>query len=58
MKTQLANFSDNDINTIADFLDAEDSFLLEVKGIGEKSLTKIKNSINNHVDSEEEDREE
>ena len=57
-KTQLTNFSDNDINTVTEFLNAEDSFLLEVKGIGEKSLTKIKNSINNHVASLEGDSEE
>ena len=57
-KGQVTNFSDNDINTVAEFLNAEDSFLLEVKGIGEKSLTKIKNSIDNYVASLEEDSEE
>ena len=57
-KGQVTNFSDNDINTVTEFLNAEDSFLLEVKGIGEKSLTKIKNSIDNYVASLEEDSEE
>ena len=55
-KTQITNFSDNNINTVAEFLEAEDSFLLEVKGIGEKSLSKIKDSINNYIDSINKDK--
>ena len=44
-KTQVENFSANDINTVSDFLKAEESILLSTKGIGQKSLEKINNLI-------------
>ena len=46
-KSQAANFSDNGINTVSEFLKADNSKLLETKGIGEKSLLKISDIINN-----------
>ena len=49
--TQVSNFSDNDINTVSEFLDADDSIILNTKGVGAKSLIKIKESINNYVES-------
>ena len=44
-KTQVENFSNNDINTVSDFLKAEEAILLSTKGIGQKSLEKINNLI-------------
>jgi len=49
--TQVSNFSDNDINTVSEFLDADDSMILNTKGVGAKSLIKIKKSINNYIKS-------
>ena len=45
-KTQAQNFSDNNINTIEEFLDSPKESLLDTKGIGEKSLDKITLIIN------------
>ena len=44
-KIQAENFSKNEINTISDFLKADDKTLLLTKGIGQKSLEKINNLI-------------
>jgi N utilization substance protein A len=45
--TQSSNFADNNIKTISDFLDSTDSELLKTKGIGAKSLEKIKELFKN-----------
>ena len=53
-EAQITNFSNNNINTVSDFLNAEDSIILDTKGVGEKSLIKIKETIENHIKSLEE----
>ena len=44
-KNQLSALSDNNIETTKDFLDAEQDFLLSIKGFGEKTIDKIKKEI-------------
>ena len=44
-KTQAENFSKNSINTVSDFLKSDEETLLLTKGIGQKSLEKITNLI-------------
>ena len=51
-KTQAVNFANNKINTVADFLDADQATLLGTKGIGEKSLQKISELLKNKTDKE------
>ena len=50
-KTQVLNFSDNDINTVSDFLETDEKNILNTKGVGEKSIIKIKDSITKHIES-------
>ena len=53
-KTQILNFSDNEINTVSDFLETDEKNILNTKGVGEKSIIKIKDSINKYIESLEE----
>ena len=48
--TQSSNFSDNNIKTVSDFLNATQDELLSTKGIGEKSLEKISDLVKNTKD--------
>ena len=48
---QVLNFSDNDINTVSDFLETDEKNILNTKGVGEKSIIKIKDSITKHIES-------
>jgi transcription termination/antitermination protein NusA len=44
--TQATNFSDNNINTVSDFISSSEEVLLSTKGIGKKSLEKISDLVN------------
>ena len=50
-ESQILNFKDKDIISVEDFLNTEDDILLTVKGIGAKTLEKIKDSINSYMES-------
>ena len=50
-ESQILNFKEKDIISVEDFLDTEDDILLTVKGIGAKTLEKIKDSINTFIQS-------
>jgi len=52
-EAQILNFKEKDIISVNDFLDTEDDILLTVKGIGSKTLDKIKESIQKFEDSNE-----
>ena len=53
-ESQILNFKEKDIISTADFLDAEKDLLLSVKGIGEKTIDKIKQSIDDYIISKKE----
>ncbi len=44
-KNQLEVLQNNNLNTVDDFLDADESFLLSLKGFGAKTVDKIKGNI-------------
>ncbi len=44
-KNQLAVLLENDIKTAEDFIDAEDDFLITLKGFGAKTIEKIRGSL-------------
>ena len=46
-KSQLDILSRNNIDTAEDFLDADEDFLLSLKGFGAKTIEKIKGNIDN-----------
>jgi len=46
-KNQLSVLLSNEIKTVQDFLDAEEDFLLSLKGFGIKTIEKIKNGMEN-----------
>ena len=50
-ESQILNFKEKDIVSVSDFLNTEDDLLLTVKGIGSKTLDKIKESIQEFEDS-------
>ncbi len=50
-ESQILNFKEKDIISVEDFLNTEDDILLTVKGIGAKTLEKIKDSINTFIQS-------
>ena len=50
-ESQILNFKDKDVISVEDFLNTEDDILLSVKGIGAKTLEKIKDSINAFIES-------
>ena len=52
-ETQILNFKEKDIISVNDFLGTDDDILLTVKGIGSKTLDKIKESIQKFEDSNE-----
>ena len=49
-KIQLSSLNKNKIKTSTDFLESEKDILLGIKGIGEKTIEKIKLLINNHIE--------
>ena len=50
-EAQILNFKEKDIISTADILDSEKEILLSVKGIGEKTVERIKKSINDYLES-------
>ena len=50
-ESQILNFKEKDIVSVSDFFNTEDDLLLTVKGIGSKTLDKIKESIQEFEDS-------
>tara|TARA_B100001142_G_scaffold27038_2_gene24312 strand:+ start:76 stop:1335 length:1260 start_codon:yes stop_codon:yes gene_type:complete len=49
-EAQILNFKEKDIISATDFLDAEIEILLSVKGIGEKTIERIKKSIDDYLE--------
>ena len=49
---QILNFKEKDIISATDFLESDKEILLSVKGIGEKTIEKITNSINDYLESQ------
>ncbi len=47
-KNQLSVLSSNEIKTVQDFIDADEEFLLSLKGFGIKTIEKIKNRMENN----------
>jgi N utilization substance protein A len=50
-EAQILNFKEKDIISTADILESEKEILLSVKGIGEKTVERIKKSINDYLES-------
>ena len=50
-EAQILNFKEKDIISTADLLESEKEILLSVKGIGEKTVERIKKSINDYLES-------
>ena len=49
-ETQILNFKEKDIVSTSDFLESNKDVLLSIKGIGEKTIEKIKKSINTYLE--------
>ena len=49
---QILNFKEKDIISATDFLESDKEILLSVKGIGDKTIEKITNSINDYLESQ------
>ena len=49
---QILNFKEKDIISATDFLESNKEILLSVKGIGDKTIEKITNSINDYLESQ------
>ena len=49
-ETQILNFKEKDIVSTSDFLESNKDVLLSIKGIGEKTIEKIKESINTYLE--------
>ena len=51
-EAQILNFKEKDIISTTDFLESDHEILLSVKGIGDKTIEKITNSINDYLESQ------
>ena len=52
-KSQVSNFSDNNINTTTDFFGSDKETILATKGVGEKTVIKITELINTYLNEME-----
>ena len=57
-KIQVSNLKASNINTTSDFLNSEEDVILAVKGLGDKTILKIKELISSYLNELDSDKEE